>query len=74
MLVCIHFLPDNLTDAWIDSDQLDCKLRQYMRDITLRKHKHRHNPRPKSEKQGGKLENVGKCSRRQYLTADDKTN
>jgi hypothetical protein len=56
-----HFLLDELLDHWIDHDHLDHKLRQYMRDILLRKHKHSHVPRPKEEKKEAKrLESVGK--------------
>ncbi|XP_052812134.1 electroneutral sodium bicarbonate exchanger 1-like isoform X2 [Mya arenaria] len=50
-------LTDQLLDEWIDNNHLDHKLRQYMREILLRKHKHSHIPRPKAEK-GGKLETV----------------
>ena len=45
------YLIDNLIDQWIDGGMLDPLLRQHMRDITLRKHKHSHNPRPKAEKE-----------------------
>ncbi|XP_045168202.1 electrogenic sodium bicarbonate cotransporter 1-like isoform X6 [Mercenaria mercenaria] len=52
-------MADALLDHWIDNDHLDHKLRQYMRDILLRKHKHSHNPRPKEEKkEAKKMESV----------------
>ncbi|XP_060608541.1 electrogenic sodium bicarbonate cotransporter 1-like isoform X2 [Ruditapes philippinarum] len=52
-------MADELLDHWIDHDHLDHKLRQYMRDILLRKHKHSHVPRPKEEKKEAKrLESV----------------
>ncbi|KAL4222173.1 Sodium bicarbonate cotransporter 3 [Mactra antiquata] len=52
-------LTDNLIDHWIDNDQLDHKLRQYMRDILLKKHKHSHIARPKQEKnEAKKMESV----------------
>lgn len=47
-------LTDRLLDEWIDNDHMDNKLRQYMRDILLKKHKHSHNPRPKAEKDASK--------------------
>lgn len=43
-------LTDSLLDYWIEANMLDQKLRAYMRDITMKKHKHRHMPRSKSEK------------------------
>nr|BAU71495.1 putative sodium-driven chloride bicarbonate exchanger [Phreagena okutanii] len=52
-------MADEILDNWIDTNQLDQKLRPYMRDILLRKHKHSHNPRPKEEKrEARRLDNV----------------
>lgn len=52
-------MADSLIDHWIDNNHIDHKLRQYMRDILLRKHKHRHIARPKEEKKEAKrLESV----------------
>lgn len=62
LVILILIVSDALLDHWIDEGHLDSKLRQYMRDILLRKHKHSHQPRPKEEKRAAReLHGVGQC-------------